>query len=138
MGGTEDKVTEAALNAITQLTVLEELDAEPTPDELEKDINCLTSGKAPRCDGILPKIIKCGKPVLLKHLHILFKLCWSEKAVLQDMCDSNIINLYKNKGDCNYYQSISLLVIFGKVYAQLMLTATNTGCWLQPLITMWF
>ena len=79
--GTENKGTEAALNAIPQLTVLEELDAEPTLDELEKAINCLTSGKAPGSDGIPPEIIKCGKPVLLEHLHKLLKLLWSEKAV---------------------------------------------------------
>ena len=80
--------------------------------------------KAPGSDGIPPKIIKCGKPVLLEHLHKLLKLCWSEKAVPQDMHDSNSINLYKTKGhcsDCNNYQGISLLVIVGKVYAQVML-----------------
>ena len=99
--GTENKVTEVALNSISQLTVLEELDAEPTLDELEKAISCLTSGKAPGSDDILPKIIKCGKPVLLQHLHKLLKLCWSEKVVPQDMHDSNTINLYKNKGDCS-------------------------------------
>ena len=59
--GTENKVTEAALNVILQLTVLKEIDAEPTLDELEKAINCLDSGKAPGSDGISPKIIKCGK-----------------------------------------------------------------------------
>ena len=55
--GTENKVTEAALNAIPQLTVLEELDAEPTLDELGKANSCLTSGKAPGSNGIPPKII---------------------------------------------------------------------------------
>ena len=97
--GTENKVTEAALNAIPKLTVLEKLEVEPSLDELEKAINCLTSGKAPASDDMAPEIIKCGKPVLLKHLHKLLKLCWSEKAVPQDMCDSNIINMHKNKGD---------------------------------------
>ena len=37
------------------------------------------------------------------------------------MCDYNTINLYKNKGNCNNYQGISLLVIVGKVYAWVML-----------------
>ena len=90
---TENKVTETALNAIPQLTVLAKLDAEPTLDELEKAINCLASGKAPGSDGIPPEIIKCGKPVLLQHLHKLLNLCGSEKAVPQDMCDCNTINL---------------------------------------------
>ena len=121
---TENKVTEATLNDIPQLTVLEELDAEPTLNELEKAISCLTSRKASGSDGIPPEIIKCGKPVLFKHLLKLLKLCWSEKAVPQDMHDSNTVNLYKNKGDhsdCNTYQGISLLVIVGKVYAWVML-----------------
>ena len=61
--GTENKVREAAINAIPQLTVLEGVDAEPSLDELEKATNCLTSGKAPGSDGIPPEIIKCGKPV---------------------------------------------------------------------------
>ena len=98
---TENKVTEAALNIIAQLTLIEELDAEPTLDELEQVISCLTSGRALGSDGIPLEIIKCGKPVLLKHLHKLLKLSWSEKAVQQDMHDSNTINLYKNKGDCS-------------------------------------
>ena len=122
--GTENKVTEAALNAIPQITVLEELDVEPTLDELEKTFSCPTSGKAPGSDGISPKIIKCGKPVLFKHLHKLLKLCWSEKEVPHDMHDSNTINQYKNKGDCsdcNNYWGLSLLVIVGKVYAWVML-----------------
>ena len=55
--GTDKKVTEAALNAISQLNVLEELDAEPTLDELEKAISCLNSRKAPGSDGISPEII---------------------------------------------------------------------------------
>ena len=63
--GTENKVTEAALNAIPQLPVVEELDAEPTLDELEKAINCLASGKATGSDGIALEITKCGKPFLL-------------------------------------------------------------------------
>ena len=45
--------------------------------------------KASGSGGIPPEIIKCGKPVLLKHLHKLLKLCWSEKADPQNMYDSN-------------------------------------------------
>ena len=78
--GTENKVTETALNAISQLAVFEKLDVEPTVDELEKAINCLTSGKACRSDGIPPEIIKCDKPVLREHLHKLLKLLLVRKG----------------------------------------------------------
>ena len=42
----------------------------------------------------------------------------------QDMKDSNIITLYKNKGarnDCNNYRRISLLSVVGKLIARLVL-----------------
>ena len=41
---------------------LKELDSEPTLEELSKAIDALASGKARGEDGILPEVIKCGKP----------------------------------------------------------------------------
>ena len=122
---TENKVTEAALNAIQDLPVMEVLDEEPTTAELIKAIGHLACGKAPGEDGITPDIIKLGKPVLVPHLHKLLCLCWEEGSVPQSMRDAKIITLYKNKGDrsdCNNYRGISLLSIVGKAFARVALT----------------
>ena len=119
-------VSQEALDAIEDLHVLEELDAERTMEELSKAIDALESGKAPGEDGIPPEIIKCGKAALvLEPLHELLCLCWSEGKVPQDMRDSKITTLYKCKGDCNDsndYRGISLLIIVGKVFARVVLS----------------
>ena len=120
----ENSVTQEALDAIEELPVLEELDCEPTKEELSKAIDALACGKAPGEDSIPPEIIKCGKPTLLEPLHALLCLCWREGKVPQDMRDAKIITLYKNKGDrsdCNNYRGISLLSIVGKVFARVVL-----------------
>ena len=53
---------------------MEELDKEPTQEELSKAIDSLACGKAPGTDGITPDIIKLGKTSLLPHLHDLLPL----------------------------------------------------------------
>lgn len=121
---TENVVTDAALDALPQLTVMEELDALPTMEELSKAIDCLSSGKAPGKDCIPPEVLKSGKPALLQQLHELLCLCWEKGHIPQDMRDANIVTLYKNKGDrsdCNNYRGISLLSITGKVFARVVL-----------------
>ena len=107
----ENVVSQVALNSLELLPVMEELDMEPTVEELNRAIDALPSGKAPGADGIPPEVIKAGKPVLLHPLHELLRLCWKEGEVPQDMRDSKIVTLYKNKGDrsdCNNYRGISL------------------------------
>ena len=121
---TQNVVTDAALNAIEELPVLDELDAEPTEEELSKAIDCLSTGKAPGEDGIPAEVIKRGKDALLGGLLELLRLCWREGSVPKDMCDAKIVTLYKNKGDCsdcNSYRGISLLSIVGKVFAKVAL-----------------
>ncbi|XP_063595337.1 uncharacterized protein LOC134772300 [Penaeus indicus] len=114
----QNVVTSAALNAIERLPVLEELDTEPTIEDLSKAIDSLASEKAPGSDGIPPDLIKHCKTTLLLPLHEVLCQCWKEGAVPQDMRDAKIVTLYKNKGernDCNNYRGISLLSIVGKV-----------------------
>ena len=72
---TQNVVTDAALDAISQLPILEELDDEPTVEELGKAIDALAIGKAPGEDGILPEVIKAGKEALIEDLHELLCLC---------------------------------------------------------------
>ena len=103
---TQNVVTDAALDAISQLPVLEELDEEPTVEELGKAIDALATGKAPGEDGIPPEVIKAGKEALIEDLHELLCLCWREGSVPSDMRGAKIVTLYKNKGyrsDCNSY-----------------------------------
>ncbi|XP_038066715.1 uncharacterized protein LOC119736778 [Patiria miniata] len=120
----ENIVSDDAFDAIDSLPCMMELDVPPTVMELRKAIDNLPTGKAPGLDGIPPEAIKCAKGVLLSHLFELLCQCWTEGQVPQDMRDSNIVTLYKNKGDrsdCNNYRGISLLNIVGKVYARVIL-----------------
>ena len=82
---TENVVTEPALNSIKTLPVMEELDREPTMDEVSDAIDSLHNGKAPGSDNIPPEVIKCGKDVLCQHLHDFFCTCWKEGLVPQDL-----------------------------------------------------
>ena len=120
----ENTVSPAALEAIECLPIMEELDAEPTIEDLSKAIDSLASGKAPGSDGIPPDLIKHCKSTLLKPLHEILCQCWLEGSVPQDMRDAKIITLFKNKGernDCNNYRGISLLSIVGKAFARVIL-----------------
>ena len=111
----------AALDVIECLPTMDELDSEPSVEDLSKAINSLASGKAPGNDGIPPELIKHCKTTLLLPLHEVLCQCWQEGAVPQDMRDSKIITLYKNKrSDCNNYRGISLLSIVGKVFARVI------------------
>ena len=120
----ENKVTEVAMEAVERLPTIDELDFEPSEEDISTSLNSLTKGKSPGSDGIPAEILKCGQSTLLPHLHHLLKLCWKEKAVPQDLRDANIITIYKNKGsrgDCNNYRGISLLSIVGKLFARVVL-----------------
>ena len=116
--------SESALATIEQLSVLHELDEMPTITEVNIAIDQLAPGKAPGSDQIPPDLIKQCKTVLLGPLYDLLCCCWTEGEVPQDMRDTKIVTLYKNKGersDCNNYRGISLLGIVGKVYARVIL-----------------
>ena len=72
----------------------------------------------------IPDLIKHCKTTLLLPLHEVICQCWKEGAVHQDMRDSKIITIYKNKSernDCNNYRGISLRSIVGKVFARVIL-----------------
>ena len=72
----------------------------------------------------IPDLIKHCKTKLLLPLHEVLCQCWQEGAVPQDMRESKIITIYKNKGernDCNNYRGISLRSIVVKVFARVIL-----------------
>ena len=132
----ENTVTPSALGAIKCMPIMEELNAEPTTDELSKVIDCLAAGKATGSKNIPPYLIKHCKTTLLHPLHKVLCQCWREGAVPQDIRDDMIITLYKNKGerrDCNNYRGILLLSIVGKVYAQVLLIHLQKAAeWIYP------
>eukprot|EP00745_Piridium_sociabile_P043277 TRINITY_DN8831_c0_g1_i1.p1 TRINITY_DN8831_c0_g1~~TRINITY_DN8831_c0_g1_i1.p1 ORF type:complete len:1016 (+),score=240.62 TRINITY_DN8831_c0_g1_i1:1061-4108(+) len=120
----ENMVTEDALDAIECLPVLEELDGEPSLEEISEALDSLASGRAPGKDGIPAEVLKCCKATIITELHEILCLCWRKGEVPQDMRDANIVTLYKNKGDrsdCNNYRGISLLSIVGKLFARVAL-----------------
>ena len=120
----ETKVSDSALDAIDNLPIMEDLDDEPTVEELSKAIDKLSAGKAPGSDGIPPDLIKECKGSLLTPLHNILCLCWKEGTIPQDLRDAKITTIYKNKGDrsdCNNYRGISLLNIVGKAFARVAL-----------------
>ena len=120
----QSTVSESALAAMGQLSTLHELDEVPTISDLKKAIDQLAPGKAPGSDEIPPELVKQCQTVLLNPIYNLLCSCWAEGEVPQDMRDTKIVTLYKNKGersDCNNYRGISLLSIVGKVYARILL-----------------
>ena len=126
---TQNVITDAALAAIPDLPVMEELHTPPTEEELSKAINSLASGKSPGSDSIPAEVLKSGEPALLEPLQKLLCRCWEEGYIPQDMRDATIVTLYKNKGDrsdCNSYRRISLLSIVGKVFARVALARLQT------------
>ena len=103
-----------ALDAIQDLPILHELDAEPMLDKLSKAIDTLACRKALGNHSIPPEAIKLGKSAQVGPLHKHLCLCWKEGKVPQDMQHAKVITLYKNKGDhsdSNNYHIISLLHI---------------------------
>ena len=84
----------------------------------------LKSRNAAGVDGIPPEIWKHGGRALRDKLHDLLLCCWEKGKLPQDLRDSVIITLYKNKGvksNCSNYRGITLLSIAGKVLARVLL-----------------
>ena len=120
----ENIVSPSAHDAVECLPAMEELDTEPTLEELSKAIDSLASGKTPDSNGIPPDLVEHCKTTLLHSLHVLLCQYWQEVAVPQDMRNAKIITLFKNKGErsvCNNYRGISLLSVIGKVFVKVIL-----------------
>jgi hypothetical protein len=119
-------ITEAARDVLEQQPVMTDLDDLPSREELCTAIDSLANGKSPGKDGIPSELLKVSKDtVFFQHLFELLCQCWEEGRVPQEMRDSNIVTLYKNKGDrsdCNNYRGISLLCVVGKAFARVVLS----------------
>ena len=68
-------VSEEALMAMESLSIMDELDSEPTLKDINQALDQLSSGKAPGNDGIPVEVIKCAKGTLLKELHEVLCQC---------------------------------------------------------------
>ena len=115
-----NSVSPSVLDDNERLPISLEFDDAPTKEKLSKAIYDISSGKAPRQDSIPAEVFKCGGNQLLANLHQLLCRCWEEGSVPQEVRDSIIITLYKNKGDRsdhNNYCGISLLCIARKLFA---------------------
>ena len=138
--GRSSSVSPSVLDCIERLPIMIELDEPPTKEELSKAISNMSSGKAPGLDGIPAEVFKCSGNQLLYNLHQLLCKCWEERYVPQEMKDSIISNLYKNKGDRSdrkNYRGISLLCIAGKLFARVApyrLQRLLKGCTLNPSV----
>ena len=55
--------------AIESLSITDELDSEPTLEDINPTLDQLFSGKAPGNDGIPVEVIKCAQGTLLTELH---------------------------------------------------------------------
>ena len=62
-------VSAEARMAMESLSIMDELDSEPTLENINQALDKLYSGKAPGNDGIPVEVIKCAKGTLLKELH---------------------------------------------------------------------
>lgn len=117
-------MSSSALDAIESLLATDELDVQPTTEELSKAVDSLASDEALGSDGISPEFIKQCKPTLLPPLHYVLCRCWEEGPAPQDMRDDATITLYKDKdvrSDRNGYRSLSLLSIAERVFTRLIL-----------------
>ena len=72
------RLSREALDAIQDLPILHELDAESILDELSKAIDTPACRKAPGNVSIPPEVIKLGKSVLVGPWHKLLCHCWKE------------------------------------------------------------
>ena len=112
-----------ALNGVECLPIMHKVDNEPNIGEMEAELAEMATSKALGAVGIPPEVHKCLRGPSIKDLHDILIQCWRAGTVSQDMRDSNIVTLYKNKGnrsDCNSYCGISLLSITEKLFTHVV------------------
>jgi len=95
----------------------------PTLSEVCAAIKRLKNGKAVGSDGITAELLRhsidCTGPALCSQ----YGKVWSTGRVPVQWKDGIIVPLYKGKGpkgDCNSYESITLLLVPGKVFAHVL------------------
>ena len=125
--GEEPVINLEVINQLPDFPCLVELDAIPTVNELQNAIIELSNNKATGSDGIpaeMLKLLVSSDSLMLQRLHGFVISYWNCGEVPQSLKDAQFVQLYKNKGeksDCNNYRGISLLSVFGKAVAKIVL-----------------
>ena len=112
------------LDQVPAVPLAVEMDNQPTFLETTNAIKLLKNNKAPGPDGLPSELFKAGGYTLHTKLHELMLLIWNNEQVPADFVKSDIITIYKNKGDrsqCENSRGISLLPVASKILTRIML-----------------
>ena len=115
---------ESSILNIPQQDVKAKLDDPPDIEELKIAVRKLKTHKAPGVDGIPAEVYQLGGDLLLKKITSLFQVSRKRGELPDDLRNSIIVSLYKNKSeksDCSSYRGITLLSIAGKILARVLL-----------------
>ena len=115
---------ESSILNIPQQDVKAKLDDPPDIEELKIAVRKLKTNKAPGIDGIPAEVYQLGGDLLLKKITSLFQVSRKRGELPDDLRNSIIVSLYKNKSeksDCSSYRGITLLSIAGKILARVLL-----------------
>jgi ribonuclease HI len=134
---------------ITPLPVTADwLSSPPTPEEIQKSINDMSTGKAPGSDLLMAEFLKYGGPALRAELAIVISQVWQtaqdadegqEAAEWPKRWREGIIfPLWKRKGsrhDRNTWRGITLLSVGSKVVARIVAGRLQvwSSTWSNPL-----
>ena len=102
-----------------------EMDDLPSFSETLKAIDSLKNNKSPGPDGLPSELYREGGHILHTKLHKLILLIWNQEEVPVEFLRTDIITIYKKKGDkslCENSRGISLLVTASKILTRIMLT----------------
>ena len=89
-------ITMETLCRVHPQSILFELDAPPTLDEVMKAIKELKPNKAPCPDSITDEIYQYGGDTLTSCIHQLFIKLWEAVELPQNLKDALIMPIYKN------------------------------------------
>jgi len=106
------------MDELPQWPTVNHLDEVPTPEEVQRVVNQMSTSKVSGTDGIRSDVIKYGGKELLRHLYDQFIQIWSGESVPQDFKDTLIVHICKRKGDravCDNHRGISLMSVAGKI-----------------------
>ena len=112
---------EEVVSKQVQLPLREHMSEPPTEEEIMEAIDHVKRNKAGGSNGILPEMLKTCGANIIEYIKDLFETVWHE-GVPQEWKDATLIPIPK-KGDlsqCDNWQGISLLDVFGKVLAKVI------------------